>query len=144
MKSIALSQILFLTMLSGAAFSVGAAVKADPHVTNASVFGEWEYAEKRGTYRIIVMHQGFEHVSSEVTAEWIADPRDSNEDSHLVFSKTLVPYGIYSFGEPEYAKINGRIRVTLKGINTFQAEQNITCIFDLTPARKVHVVRACG
>ena len=124
--------------------SVAATSNVDPAVISATTVGYWQTNELHGSYRIVVWNEGYEHVSSGVTAEWVAEPRDPNDHSEILFSKSLVEPNAFSFGEPTFVQIEkGGVRVKLTGVNSFEPTLQISCSFDLSPDGNVSVVRPC-
>ncbi|NJO17163.1 MAG: hypothetical protein HC877_15895 [Thioploca sp.] len=60
-------------------------------VVNVVSGGYWEDAGQRGIYRVILTAEGWEHVSTRVKVEWIAEPKTQNEQSIIVAPK--LPFG---------------------------------------------------
>jgi hypothetical protein len=117
---------------------------ADPNVDAVVQAGRWhEDGAGDGVYRIVVVTQGFEHVSSRVVAEWKADG-DESGNAKVVHTAELVAPGMYSVGTPTVTATESGVRVDITGAATYAPETNVTCRFDLAPGGKSTVVRACG
>ena len=115
----------------------------DPSVVSVVTEGYWRSGDLAGTYRVIVRSGGFEHVSSEVTAEWVAEPAASAKAQTIVASKTLVGGGAFSLGAPVVERIRSGVRVKLSGVRTYKPAESVACIFELGPVRIVVIVAAC-
>lgn len=52
-----------------------------PRVETVRTGGYWEAKEHRGRYRVVVAHDGFEHIQTYIRVEWVLDSahRDSAE-----------------------------------------------------------------
>lgn len=71
-------------LLSLALFALAASAKPpratiDPAVDSVVSGGYWTDGEDRGTYRVVVRSDGFDHIVSEITIEWLSDPRGEDE-----------------------------------------------------------------
>ncbi|MGF6177728.1 hypothetical protein [Ensifer sp. 4252] len=116
----------------------------DPDVTAVVEGGYWrEDGIGEGSYRIIVVNQGFEHVSSRVVAEWKLGSNEK-ERAQIVHSLELVKGGFYSVGAPEIEFSRDGARVELEGTATFSSGTTVVCHFALAPGGKVAVLKACG
>src|SRR4051812_8088554 len=76
-----------------AAMPTGAAhVPAD--VTSVESGGQWSSHGINGSYRVIVVNGGFEHVISHVFIEWISDPTISAPQPAVIASvEPALPFG---------------------------------------------------
>jgi hypothetical protein len=90
-----------------------------------------------------VFSGGYEHVSSQVVAEWIADPTSNYSNSTLVRSKELVSFGFFSLGSPVLTPKQDRLHVFLEGVETHTLEP-VTCVYELLPDGEVIEVKSCG
>ncbi|MGJ7529336.1 hypothetical protein [Variovorax sp. GB1P17] len=62
---------LLAAMASATARST-AAPEVPPQVDTVATGGEWNSARDSGVLRIVIVHQGFEHVHSRLWIEWLA------------------------------------------------------------------------
>lgn len=116
----------------------------DPNVESVVEGGRWrEDRVGEGTYRVIVLKQGFEHISSRVVAEWKSEA-DESGDARIIHSADLVKGGFYSIGVPKVAFSKEGARIQLEGTATYAPNATVVCRFDLSPGGKVTVIRACG
>lgn len=58
-------------------------------VTEVHTGGWWQADGKSGTYRVIVVNQGWEHISSKVFVEWVSEPSDRESTQEVVSSLEL-------------------------------------------------------
>jgi hypothetical protein len=133
-----------LVLLFCAASSAGSAELVPLDVIGVATGGYWEMPNDRGTFRVTVRNAGFEHVSSEVVAEWISEPGTASGSARLVHSRQLVSPGFYSLGTPVIERRANLVRVTISGVDTHRPDIAVTCVYDLHPDGSFDVVRACG
>jgi hypothetical protein len=144
MKAASVLWIVFVLAGITVGSSAAATPNVDPAVTSATTVGYWQTKDRHGSYRVVIWNEGYEHVSSGVTAEWIAEPGSPNDDSQILFSKLIVEPNAFSFGEPTFVQLRkGRVRVKLTGVNSFEPTLKISCSFDLSPGGSVSVVMPC-
>jgi hypothetical protein len=134
---------LLSALLLASAANAGAADVVPPDVVSVATGGYWEDAERRGTFRVTVRNVGFEHVSSSVLAEWIADPPTASDGSRSTRSHQLVAPGLFSFSPPIIERISNAARITLSGVNSHDPAQAVKCVFELFPDGTVRVLQAC-
>lgn len=131
----------------------------DPNVDSVVQAGRWSEAAGEGTgggaregasegasegvYRVVVVSRGFEHVSTQVLAQWKADGGEDGA-ARIVHEAELVAAGRYSLGPPKLRRTATGVRVELRGVATYASQARVVCRFDLAPGGKVEVVRACG
>lgn len=116
----------------------------DPNVESVVEGGRWsEDRVGEGSYRVIVLKQGFDHVSSRVVAKWKSDANEK-DDARIIHSAELVRGGFYSIGVPKFTFSEERVRIELEGTATYAPYTAVVCRFDLLPGGKVTVIKACG
>jgi len=140
MKSPLWHALLALSLTATASY----AVPIDATLAFAATGGYWESTGRGGAYRVLVFSGGFEHVSSRVVAEWVAEAGGASATAAVVSEHELVGFGFFSLGAPELARLKDGVRVTLSGVETHTPERKVTCVFDLHPKGQVTVVRQCG
>jgi len=104
--------------------------------------GYWTRGPLHGTYRLIVRNSGYEHVSSELVAEWIEDA-NGEDGPRMLDARRLIQRGSYSFEAPTIEVRGESLRVTLNGVVTHSPDRKVRCVFDLRP-RGFDVIRACS
>jgi len=135
--------LLWLASLS-AAPAFAQAPLVEPNVDAVVQAGRWSEAEAgEGSYRVIVVALGFEHVSTRVLAQWKADGGEDGQ-ARIVHEAELVAPGSYSLAAPKLTPTASGVRVELRGVATYDSRQRVVCRFDLAPGGKTTVVRACG
>ncbi|MBX4860409.1 hypothetical protein HJA86_10565 [Rhizobium bangladeshense] len=96
-----------------------------------------------GRFRIVVVDQGFEHVSSRVVAEWKSDSTKTS-DARILHAVELVKGGFYRIGMPKITSSEDGANVELEGVATYAPDTSVICRFNLAPGRKVTIIKACG
>ncbi|SDX61611.1 hypothetical protein [Lysobacter enzymogenes] len=116
----------------------------EPNVDAVVQAGRWSEAEAgEGSYRVVVVGQGFEHVSTRVLAQWKADGGEDGQ-ARIVHEAELVAPGNYSLTAPKLTPTASGVRVELRGVATYDSRRRVVCRFDLAPGGKVTVMWACG
>jgi len=137
-----------LTLVLAAAVSSVPVSAASPVVDPAISFvvtgGYWKHVSLDGAYRIVVRQTGHEHVSSQVTAEWVAGPSGESAQATILRSIELVASGFFSFGEPRLLRIADGVRVSLRGVYTHDPDRKVTCVFELSSEGQKRTIKACG
>lgn len=115
----------------------------DPTLVFAATSGNWTSNARAGTYRVLVFSKGFEHVSSKVVAEWVADAVSDAARPAVVHGRELVGFGFFSLGAPVLTPLKNGVRVTLNGFDTHSPDRKLSCVFDLHPSGRATVVKPC-
>ena len=112
--------LVLLCILPQAAFSQETtALPADIETVVSG--GDWESgAEARGHFRAVIATGGFEHIISDLTVEWIADPTDSDQPPRTYSSRAVpeVAQGGVHLTLPVIAREGGHWILTLEAENT--------------------------
>jgi hypothetical protein len=90
----------------------------------------WKSGELQGVYRVLVFHDGFEHVTSSVVVEWIADP-SSEAGARVIHSRSLFDHCLCSINTPRVTASSTGARLTLTGELTAFPGKKLTCKFEL-------------
>ena len=138
------AQLLLMVLFTSIPLSVWASPSVDPTVFFTNTGGRWDTVSGHGFYKVTVWNEGFEHVTSGVIAEWVADPQDSNDSSKVINTVQLVELGLYSFQMPIISQLKDGVRIKLKGFNAYQSNQRVSCIFELKPNKVVLTVKPCA
>jgi hypothetical protein len=117
---------------------------SDPKIISIVSGGYWQTDEMSGTYRIVLWTEGFEHVSTGVVAEWVADPGSHNDEQKVVHSEILVSPGVSFYQTPTIKKTKSGYSVILKGVNTYDSKLKISCVFKLSQDMKTNAVASCS
>ena len=91
-----MKRTLLVLVLAVAWGSVGAQhISVPAEVTSVSTAGRWQSGRIAGSYRVVVVRDGWEHIWSRVYVEWLQDPadRDSLEPKPLSI-RELIPPGV--------------------------------------------------
>jgi hypothetical protein len=116
----------------------------DPAISFVTTGGYWKRDGQDGAYRIVVRQSGYEHVSSQVTVQWVARPTSENAQGTILRSLELVAGGFFSFGEPRLTRLSDGVRVSLIGVDTHQPGRKVGCIFELNSAGRKRTIKSCG
>jgi hypothetical protein len=140
------AHLFVLLVLASAQEAVlaAAATQVDPSVTSVVTAGYWELSGKSGTFRVVMSHDGFEHVNTTVVAEWVEESSSPTSSPRVRTSRDLLRNHLASFEVPDLKIYSNRVRVTLKGVPTQIPDSKVSCVFDLLGDGTVRVVRECS
>ena len=93
-----------------------------PNVEAVVSGGVWNAKELKGTYRAVVLTGGFEHVSSQLQIDWIADTEGNDKPSRVIASK-VAETGSWRLGKPQIVKSANGWRVRVQGVEPHQTPQ---------------------
>jgi hypothetical protein len=133
-----------LSLACSNALSQSGPATPDPDIVVVVTGWGWERDGERGTYRIVVRNSGFEHVSSQVTADWITEPRSPNDSPKVRTTRQLLAAGAISVGMPDLEQTENGMRVTIRGTSSVASSHIVTCVYDLKADGTVVVVRKCS
>ncbi len=80
--------------------------------------GEWTYAGRSGTYRLVVVSSGYEHVTSRLYVQWVEDPAGRDTPPRIVATKNVLGASLFSLGVPVISRSQGRWQATVDGANS--------------------------
>ena len=80
--------------------------------------GEWTSAGRSGTYRLVVVSSGYEHVTSRLYVQWVEDPAGRDTPSRIVGTKNVLGASLFSLGVPVISRSQGRWQATVDGANS--------------------------
>ena len=118
-----------MTSTSTAASSWTAEVP--PDVVSVATGGYWEHAGRSGTFRVVLLRGGFEHVVSSLRAEWVAEPSSSEESPTIVHRIDLFSMFLGYLDAPIVSELKSGVRVTINGENRIGGQ--VSCVVDLLP-----------
>ena len=121
----------------------GAPSSTDPSLVFLISGGYWEHNGARGAFRVLVRNGGFEHVSSQVSAEWVAEPQEAGQPSRVIFTRGLLNGGLISVGVPVLTPLKNQLRVTLHGVVSTDPDEKVSCEFLLKADGTAVVVKKC-
>jgi len=133
-----------LSLACGNALSQSGAATPDPDIVIIVTGGGWEHDGERGTFRIVVRNSGFEHVSSQVTADWVTEPRSPTDSPKVRTTRQLLAAGAISVVMPDLESIEDAMRVTIRGTSSVASSHIVTCVYDLKADGTVVVARECS
>jgi hypothetical protein len=117
---------LLMLLLAGSAH--GSAVQ--PEVSGVVSGGYWSSKGQSGTYRVVIVNSGFEHVVSQVFIEWVADPTSEQDGPKVVATvEPKLPFeGVAS------------LQAALKPVATGKAQIILSGVVSALPTQEVHAV----
>ena len=132
-------------LLATAAACTVAAETATPGEVGSDVTSVVSQAwrDGEGRVRVIVRTQGFEHVSSSATAQWMRIGETAPGALRATASKALVVAGSMRLDPPRLVADGDAIRVELGGVRTYQPDIAIRCVFVLLPDGGMRTVQPC-
>lgn len=117
----------------------------DPTVDSVVSGGYWIDGADRGTYRVVVRSGGFDHIVSDVTIEWLSDPRDEDEEPSVHKSVTVKEgQGLWRVADSrlEAASAGDGVFLDWKAINPHDLSER-RCRARLFPDGSYRMVQAC-
>ena len=97
----------------------------DPWLRTVQGGGSWKAGGKYGDYRLVVIAEGFEHVSTAGYLQWIW----ANEDSSTIEVISTVPLkeigrGFWSFGEGDFCYLpDGSVELLIPATHSYSLEK---------------------
>ncbi len=113
----------------------------DPNVFSV-VTQAWP--DRNGMVRVVGRAHGFEHVSSEVVAQWLEPVGDSDGHWSIAASETLVAPGMLALGAPRLSVEGEAIHAVFEGVHSYEPATRIRRCFALYQDRRAVVVDTCG
>lgn len=124
----------------------------NPAVHTVASGGQWETKTQSGFYRVIMTIEGWEHVVTPVTVEWIETPREPGAPYKIVASaRPVLPYGgnYSSTGIALKPLSLNHAQLSLDGVNAYGSATregfdpvSVTVILGLPGEMRVTKVRA--
>src|SRR5262245_38153037 len=108
---------LLLVLLGSAPGAAEQTMTIAPEVETVVTGGQWKSDKLSGTYRVIVLTGGFEHIVSQVQIDWIT-AADGRDNPPRVLSSKIAETASWSLFRPRIVKSGGVWRVLLDGIET--------------------------
>ncbi len=102
------------------------------------------WPDRRGVVRVVSRAHGFEHVSSEVVAQWLEPGSDSDGHWSIAASETLVAPGMLALGAPRLSVRGEVIHAVLEGVHTYELATPVRRCFALHRDRRAVIIEACG
>ncbi len=137
--------LLVIAMLVSASLPAEEAAQhkmlVDPDVFSV-VSQSWP--NRSGVLRVVSRAVGFEHVSTEVVAQWLEPDDDRDDRWSIAASETLVAPGMLALGAPQLSVQGEVIQVSLEGVHTYELANRVRRCFALHQDRRVVVIETCG
>jgi hypothetical protein len=106
-----------------------------PDVASVVSGGYWITQGQAGTYRVVVINSGFEHVSSRVFVEWVAEPKSAKDEPTVVaVVEPALPFGqgVASLHAALKPLASGRVQIMLSGVISSYPEQKVSAVVTAT------------
>ena len=117
-------------MLLLAAANVGAESGVPAAVHSVTSGGYWEAEGRQGTYRVVVLNSGYEHVTSRVLVEWLQEPT-RNEVAKVVSSvepSLSFGNGVASLSVSLSPLATGQVQIAVSGAVSTDPTRNVTAV----------------
>jgi hypothetical protein len=74
----------------------------DPSISHLVTGGYWESGARRGTYRVVELATGWEHIRRRVVVQWLLEPSSPEASSRVVATVPLEKFAeeVYSVSDP--------------------------------------------
>jgi len=110
--------VIGLFGLSPAFSQVSVAADVDSVISG----GTWEANNKSGRYRVIIVNEGFEQVTSRTFVQWVADPSKRNDEQTVVASIEHKPFGDTPVSYSAKIKFisKGKLQIIYSGVVPFE------------------------
>ena len=136
-------------LLAGIAASIPAVAGDEPRapLADADVVAiasrDWP-SGAAGRLRVVVVAQGFEHVSTRVVAQWLLPSDDERAAWTVARSRTLVEPGMLALGVPRLEASGDALRVELAGAHVYAAGRDVACTFEVEADGRARALDPCG
>lgn len=133
---------MFATLLMLSAITPALCGQVPPEVVSVESGGYWESDGRSGSYRVVVTNHGFEHVTSRVVVEWVADPESPREGPVIVAAvEPPLPFGngVASLSATLDPVGPGHVRITLSGAIAVDPTQSVGAVIAATAPGEVAV-----
>ena len=99
-----------------------------PGVETVASGGYWEANGRSGRYRIVVINQGFEHVTSRALVQWLAASKDG--EPNIVATSELKPFGEIPASYTAQMKLisKGKLQITFTGVMPHEPTQKLRSV----------------
>ncbi len=99
-----------------------------PRVETVASGGYWEANGRAGRYRVIVINQGFEHVTSRALVQWLADSKDG--EPAIIETAELKPFGDIPASYSAQMKLisKGKLQITFSGVIPHEPNQKLRSV----------------
>jgi hypothetical protein len=97
--------------------------------------GYWQSGAQSGSYRVVLVNSGFEHVATQVFIEWVREPNSQAQDPVVVSSvEPKLPFGqgMASLDATLRPLANGKVKIVLTGVISVQPSQRVRASFTAT------------
>ena len=97
--------------------------------------GYWQARGQAGSYRVVLVNSGFEHVSTRVFIEWVREPGAVGRAPAVVSTvEPQLPFGqgVASLGATLVPLASGKVRIVLSGVISAQPSQKVEASFTAT------------
>jgi hypothetical protein len=94
--------VFLLAAARGAHAQAESVPAIDPSISQLVSGGYWESGARRGTYRVVELASGWEHIRRRVVVQWLLEPSSPEASSRVVATVPLEKFAeeVYSVSEP--------------------------------------------
>lgn len=93
-------------------------------VTSVVSGGYWQHGSESGTYRAVIVQEGWEHIWSRLYIEWISEPKSRNDEQKVIaqVEPTLpIGQGTYVLAADSLRGSAGRALLSIRGWSNMRA-----------------------
>jgi hypothetical protein len=90
--------------------------------------GYWQSSAQSGSYRVVLVNSGYEHVVTRMFIEWVREPNSRDQGAVVVSSvEPELPFhqGVASFTAALVPLSSGKVRIVLSGVVSTQPTQRV-------------------
>jgi hypothetical protein len=104
----------------------------DSRIYEVATGGYWKTGSRAGTFRVVVIAEGFEEIRYRAFLQWLSEPTQT-ETARLVTTKSISDLAdrCFSVLSPTIALEGGKWRLTMKGANVPLKQPNQVLRFEL-------------
>ena len=111
----------------GIALAIGSTIRAqpqevsklDPAITDVVTGGNWSAGDREGSFRLVVVTHGYEHLISRLYVQWLEAVPDSGETRLLSTALVdAIPDGFWTLNRPRLVRVGGEWLVLVEGTDT--------------------------
>ena len=113
----------------------------DPSISQLVSGGYWESGARRGSYRVVELASGWEHIRRRVVVQWLLEPSSPEASSRVVATVPLEKFAeeVYSVSEPALV-FTGGWYLTVRTSSRPDAQPDGTLKFKLGAPNKLQPI----
>lgn len=116
-------------------------------VVSVASAGYWQSDGRSGQHRVVLVYEGWEHVTTRMYVEWVAEPKSRNEEPEVVATiEPPLPFGqnTASFQVSLRRVRVGCTEISLSGVISTMPSQKVAAKLFATEPGRVHLKKSKG